>query len=197
MTQMAIAFDLDRCLGCYSCIVACKQEHNLQSGSFRNRILRIGPTMGALTSKHPFLEMYYLPILCQHCENPPCVEACPNGAINRREDGIVIINENECDSCRLCITACPYDRYIFNEKEHIEKCTMCVNLIEKGDNPACVKTCMSKCIYAGDVDDPNSGISKKIKEAGQNVHTLADMGNKPTIRYILHPNTANWRAISE
>ena len=190
MTQMAIAVDLDRCLGCHSCTVACMQEHNLPSGSFRIQVIRVGPTMIASANGRPYLEMYYLPVLCQQCENPQCVKVCPTGASSQREDGVVIIDKKKCIGCQFCAIACPYGQCHYDEQGVIEKCTMCMNLLEKGEKPACVKVCMGKCISFGDIDDPDSLISRKIKEAGESVHAMVDFGNRPTVRYILHKSMA-------
>jgi len=91
--------------------------------------------------------------------------------------------------------ACPYGvRYYSEEEGVVEKCTLCAHLVERGEEPACVKACVGKCRIFGDIDDPNSEISQKIREAGDNVHTVADVGNNPSIRYILSPRIATWRS---
>jgi DMSO reductase iron-sulfur subunit len=190
MTQMAIVFDLDRCVGCESCTVACKQENNVPLGPFWSKVLRIGPT-----GKFPDLEMYWLPVLCQHCEEPQCTEVCPTGASHKRADGIVLIDKDKCIGCQYCVMACPYGVRYFNEEEKVvEKCTLCAHLVERGEEPACVKTCVGKNRIFGDIDDPNSEISQKIREAGDNVHMLADVGNHPSMQYILSPRIATWRS---
>lgn len=184
MARMAIAFDLDRCLGCHACVVACRQENHLPPGSSRGKVLRIGPSKVS-SGKDQYLEMYFLPVLCQHCENPRCVQVCPTGAAVQRKDGVVLIDKGHCIGCRFCVTACPYGQCYYNEEDVIEKCTLCADLTDKGEKPACVKVCMARCISYGDLDDPDSEISKVIKKAGENAHTFMDSGNKPTVRYIL------------
>jgi Fe-S-cluster-containing dehydrogenase component len=186
MTQMSIVFDLDRCIACHSC----KQENNVRLGAFWSKVLPMGPY-----GKFPDLEMYWLPVLCQHCKDPQCTKVCPTGASHKSADGIVLIDKEKCIGCRYCTMACPYGVRYYNEEEGVvEKCTLCAHLVERGEEPACVKMCVGKARIFGDIDDPNSEISQKIREAGDNVHTVADVGNQPSVRYILSPRIATWRS---
>ncbi|MFC2056742.1 4Fe-4S dicluster domain-containing protein [Chloroflexota bacterium] len=189
MTQMSIVFDLDMCVGCHSCTVACKMENNVRLGEFWSKVLQIGPT-----GTFPDLELYWLPVLCQHCRDPQCTKVCPTGASYQREDGVVLIDKDRCIGCQYCIVACSYGVRYYNEEEGVvEKCTLCAHLIDRGEEPECVKTCIAKCRIFGDIDDPNSEVSKKIREAGEeNVHTLVDVGNQPSLKYILKKHT--WRS---
>jgi Fe-S-cluster-containing dehydrogenase component len=193
MTRMAIAFDLDKCLGCHACVVACRQQNHLPAGSTRNKVLRIGPSTVSSKDTPPHLEMYFLPLLCQHCESPRCVQVCPTGAAVQRKDGVVLIDKVRCINCRFCVTACPYGQIYYNEEDVIEKCTLCVDLTDHGQKPACVKVCMANCISFGDLDDPESEISRAIQKAGSNLHAFMDSGNKPTVRYIMAKNKAALR----
>ncbi len=189
MKKTAIIVDLDRCIGCYSCEVACKNENHIDLGVQYNKVFTIGPT-----GKFPDLEMYYMPAMCQSCENPPCVSVCPTGASYIDKDGVILIDSKKCIACMSCISACPYGARKYNSKrEYVEKCTMCSHLLNAGDKPACVKACCSKARIIGDVNDPNSEVSKKIAKAGKAAHSLPDEGNKPATRYILHDKTAKWQ----
>jgi DMSO reductase iron-sulfur subunit len=191
MVQNTIVLDLDRCIGCFSCVVACKQENNIQLGAYWNKVLTIGPN-----GKFPDVEMYFLPVLCQHCEDPQCVKNCPTGASQKRDDGIVLIDKEKCIGCQYCAMACPYGVRYFNEEQGVvEKCTLCAHLVEKGQEPACVKNCAAKARIFGDANDPNGKVAQALEAAGsENVHTLADVGNHPSVRFILHQKNATWRS---
>lgn len=190
MSQKTLVIDLDRCIGCYACEVACKQENHVPLGMHYNKVLTIGP-MG----KFPEVKSYFLPAVCQVCKNAPCVTVCPTGASYRTADGQILINKEKCIGCKLCMKACPYGARSFNEQTKVvEKCTLCNHLQAIGEQPACVKVCCARARFFGDIDDPQSEVSKVIAEAGpENVHTLPDTGNHPTVRYILHAKTAPWQ----
>lgn len=191
MTQKTLVIDLDRCIGCYACEIACKQENDVRLGVYYNKVLTIGP-MG----KFPNLKQYWLPSVCQNCREAPCVKVCPTGASYKTEDGQVLIDKEKCIGCKLCMAACPYGARSFNpDTKVVEKCTLCRHLQEVGEQPACVKVCCTKARFFGDIDDPESIVSQKIREAGEeNVHSLPDSGNHPTVRYILHKKTGEWQA---
>ena len=174
-----------------ACEIACKQENGVPLGVYYNKVLSIGP-MG----KFPDVKQYFLPTLCQVCKDAPCVKVCPTGATYRTEDGQIMIDKEKCIGCRACMTACPYGARSFNpETKVVEKCTLCNHLQEVGEAPACVKACCAKARFFGDVDDPESEVSKVLAAAGpENVHSLPDTGNRPTVRYILHEKNGHWQA---
>lgn len=179
--------DLDKCIGCHSCAVVCKQENNVGLGTFWNKVLTIGPF-----GVYPDLDVYYLPANCQHCENPECVAVCPTGASYKREDGIVLVDHDKCIGCQYCVMACPYGvRTYSKDKGVIEKCTLCVQRINNGEEPACVSICPAQARIIGDINDPNSKISKARKDAGENLHHLTDVGNNPKATYVL--SHMEWR----
>ena len=191
MTQKTLVIDLDRCFGCKGCEVACKQENNVALGSAWNKVKTVGPT-----GKYPDLQMYFLPAMCQSCTAPECVKVCPTGASHRRsEDGIILVDKEKCIGCRYCIMACPYEARSFNkEMKVVEKCTLCTHLQAVGEKPACVKNCPAKARLFGDINDPDSEVSQALTKAGdQNVHSLPDVGNHPSVRYILHSQTSEWK----
>ena len=187
MSRQTIVIDLDACLGCHACATVCKQEHLVGLGSHWNKVLDIGPT-----GRFPDLELYYLPVLCQQCDNPTCVRVCPTGASYKRDDGVVLVKHDRCIGCKYCVMACPYGVRQFNEDAGIiEKCTLCAQRPDAGTQPVCVRACPAQCRAYGDLDDPDSEVSRISRAAGDHAHRLLDLGNHPAMVYILHKHA--WR----
>lgn len=176
MSKYAMAIDLRRCAGCGGCVVACQMSNNTQPDVSWNMLdcCEWGTEPGASGRS-------YVPHACMQCENAPCVEVCPTGASTKEENGVVLVNYKTCIGCRTCVDACPYDArkmsgtatYVFGaaepapyeaygvQREKVaEKCTFCIDLVEKGGLPACVVNCPGKARYFGDLDDAESDISK-------------------------------------
>jgi Fe-S-cluster-containing dehydrogenase component len=162
--QYGMVIDQERCIGCDACSVACKLENN--STDFWIKVETLTTAQKDIPSgQFPHLKMEWLPHLCNHCTNPPCVAACPNEALVKREDGIVIIYENLCNGCQACMNTCPYDIIIFNQERNvIEKCNFCSHRVDKGLEPFCVICCEGQAMNFGDINDPNSYVSKLIAE---------------------------------
>jgi tetrathionate reductase subunit B len=139
--------DADKCTGCKLCIIACKDEHvgmaympwtkpQPDTGHFWINVLSI--ERGSM----PRVRMSYLPLLCQHCENAPCMKACPENAIKRRSDGLVWIDPVGCNGCNLCQEACPYGVIYMNDELGIaQKCTGCAHRVDAGTLPRCAEVC--------------------------------------------------------
>ena len=200
MTQYAIVTDLNRCVGCLACAVACKVANNVPIGSFWNKVLRIGPNPSTEGSDFPNVDMYFLPIQCQHCENPACVAVCPTGASHKLEDGTVQVDKEKCIGCQFCAMSCPYGvRYLNEEEREVEKCTLCEQKTAQGELPMCVDTCVGLARWFGDMESGDyaqfSGpLGKKMGEvvdefSEEDVHTLPNVGNNPSFRYILRDMT--------
>ena len=135
--------DLDRCIGCLSCEVACVQEKGIESLHIRPmKVFRIEGI-----SQNP--DAFYYPINCFHCEPAPCVLACPTSAMRKREDdGIVYVEQSFCIGCKACIIACPYGAITFNPfTQKVEKCDYCYKRLEKNLLPSCVEKCVTNCLY--------------------------------------------------
>ena len=190
MMQYGMLIDLKRCTGCNACIITCKQEHDLPPkidalpgsiGLSYIRVLTVGPE-----GEYPDLSLYYHPMLCMHCANPPCIEACPTGAIYKREDGVVLIKEEECDGCEACLTACPYDALNMDGEQGIaKKCTFCAHLIDQGQQPACALACNAGAIIFGNLDDPDSELFQAIRAAGDDSFVIKpEAGTQPSIHYF-------------
>lgn len=154
MTHYAIATDLNRCVGCLACSVACKVVNNVPIGNYWNKVLRIGPNIKPSTSSNPIdIEMYFLPLSCQHCSNPECVKVCPTGASHVAADGTVQIDKSKCIGCQFCAMSCPYGvRYLNEEERVVEKCTLCEQKTSQGELPQCVAQCCGRARWFGDLD---------------------------------------------
>lgn len=192
--RMTLVVNLDRCSGCDSCITACKYAHNLPLGAFYNRVQSVE------RGQFPNTTQYWLPRACQQCENAPCQSVCPTGATYRDPaTNAVLIDREECIGCGLCLDACPYDARSLSEATGIAwKCDLCDcatdGATEEGAVPVCVHNCPCGARFFGDLDDPDSDVSRELAKYGEDaIHTLPDgVGASPTTRYILSPNIASW-----
>ncbi len=177
--RYALVIDSRTCLNCKACVVACKAENKVPVGHFRNKINE------ERKGEFPTLSINFEPEQCHHCDEPSCVRVCPTGASWQRKDGIVLVNYDECIGCRYCMIACPYDARYFNEEEGVvDKCTFCVQRVDKGDVPACVETCPSKVRLFGDLDDPN-GELQALLSTRRYLVKKPETGNGPQLYYLL------------
>ena len=154
-----LIIDVTKCVGCYNCQLACKDEHvgndwtpyakPQPEGHFWMRVKEV--ERGAL----PKVKVDWIPILCMHCEDAPCIPACPEHAIYRRSDGIIIIDPEKCQGAKKCIEACPYGVIYFNEELGIsQKCTMCAHLLDRGSKePRCVTACPTEALKFGEYEE--------------------------------------------
>ena len=153
MTQYAILTDLNRCVGCMSCMVSCKVVNDVPIGNYWNKMLRIGPYKRANYQTANDVDMYYLCVQCQHCAKPKCVDVCPTQASHKNPDGTVEIDKSKCIGCQFCVMACPYGVRYLNETERVvEKCTLCEQLTAQGGLPQCVIQCGGRARFFGDLD---------------------------------------------
>lgn len=181
--QLAFVVDLDRCIGCRGCQAACHLENGTPLGVNRIQVHQVGPV-----GTFPNLNMYFLPAMCQQCANPTCVEVCPTLAIHKDPDtGVVLLDTDKCIGCQSCNRACPYHVNTFSlSRNQMDKCTLCVQNRNRGEEPACVKNCPGRALRWGDLNDPSSAVSRLLREAGEeHVFALRDFGNQPSARYIL------------
>jgi Fe-S-cluster-containing dehydrogenase component len=147
MHKYALIIEHEACWGCKTCEVACKQEFNTPQGVRFISVVEDGPKMHGGK-----LDFVFRVNVCQHCEDPPCADACTDEAIFKREDGIVVLEEEACTGCQSCIAACPYDVIDFDAQSGIaRKCNLCHNRIDQGLLPACAdNVCLAHCIHFGD-----------------------------------------------
>ncbi len=185
--RYAFVIDPERCIDCRACLVACRAEWNTPLGQTRNWVLSDGP-QGAF----PNLSQTFIPAQCHHCEDPACVEACPTGAtFKREEDGLVLIDQEACIGCGLCINACPYQvRFRNPETGKADKCSACFHRVDAGEMPACVATCVGGARLFGDLNDPESTVSKAIQNRAV-YRPISDKVNTGPMTLYLSPPTAS------
>ena len=147
MKAYALIIDHESCWGCKTCEVACKQENHSEDGIKLIFISEDGPKI--VDGK---LDFVFKINVCRHCDDPPCVEACPEEAITKREDRIVVMDYEKCTGCQSCIEVCPYDAIAFDENQCIaRKCNLCHRRVDNGLMPACSDNiCLAHCIFFGD-----------------------------------------------
>lgn len=174
--QYGMVIDCNKCVGCHMCAVACRQEYDVPEIVWRSWVKEI--------EKEGSDVKHFLPRLCNHCENAPCVLVCPVTASYKREDGIVLTDYSRCIGCKYCITACPYDaRFVNPLTRTSDKCTFCDHRLEEGREPACVEICPVNARIFGDLNDPGSEVSKLIRDNPVDV-MKSGLGTRPQVYYI-------------
>jgi len=193
MAKYGMVIDISKCNGCYNCFLACRDEYcgndyppyslaQPMTGHFWMRIIE------RERGQYPRVKVAYTPVLCMQCENAPCIKAALNGAVYRRPDGIVIIDPEKAVGQKQIVSACPYRVIYWNEEKNIpQKCTFCAHLLDKGwKEPRCVELCPAGAMIFGDLEDPNSEVSKLM--ASNKVEALhPEYGLKEKVRYIALP----------
>lgn len=191
--RWGMLIDTTQCkTGCNECVTACNRENGLSG--------KTGPTDSQWIRKIEIKDIssgreLSLPMMCQHCEHPPCVDVCPTNASFKRADGIVLVDKHRCIGCRYCMMACPYKaRSFVHEPLHdqnpdvprgkgtVESCTLCVHRIDAGGKPACAEACPNQAILFGDLNDPDSEIARKVRSVAS-VQVRADLQLNPGVRY--------------
>lgn len=155
--QLAFYIDIASCTGCKACQVACKDKNNLPTGIRWRRVFQYEGGEWILQDGQMIpssVYAYAVSSACMHCENPVCLQVCPAAAISKRDDGIVLIDQDKCIGCRYCSWACPYGAPQFNEDLGVmTKCNMCYDLVDKGEKPACVQACPYRALDFGPLDE--------------------------------------------
>lgn len=146
--QKGFFVNVERCIGCHTCELACKETNDLEVGV---RWRRVRTVEGGAYPK-PYA--YFVSMACNHCEDPICVKVCPVKAYTKREDGLVIHDQSKCIGCKYCTMACPFTAPQFDEtKGKMSKCSGCYSLVDAGKEPACVQACIVRAIEFGNVSD--------------------------------------------
>jgi Fe-S-cluster-containing dehydrogenase component len=178
--RAGILIDLRRCVGCHACSVSCKTENEVPLGGFRMRVRYLERPEADRST------ISFTPLICMHCQDAPCLKACPSNAIVRGEDGRVIVDEGKCDLEEKCVTACPYGAIFINEEKQVaEKCDLCQHRTDVGLDPACVSSCPSSALQFGDFDDPEDPVTKIAAATGAKAWKEEE-GTKPSVLYVDH-----------
>lgn len=211
--RYGMVIDLQRCVACRACTVACKQENKTPPNIFYTFVSE--EELG----QYPSVRRLNIPAPCFHCENPPCVPACPIDATwKRTEDGIVVVDYERCQGIGFCVDACPYGKRFMDTGENyheepnefdrtpspeykenrvrrpeqppigkVRKCTFCLHRQDENGEylspPACVQTCMGKAIHFGDLNDPASEVSRLLKNRPW-MRLKEDAGTEPNVYYL-------------
>ncbi|WP_233190986.1 MULTISPECIES: 4Fe-4S dicluster domain-containing protein [unclassified Brachybacterium] len=208
--RWGMVIDLQKCVGCDSCTVACKVENRTPPGVNYNVVLE------GETGEYPNVRRTNVPRPCMQCDNPPCVSVCPVGATYKAADGTVVIDADRCIGCRYCITACPYGARSFDFGESydqemqganqvtspewgvdrgergerfkspigtVRKCTFCTHRLARGEEPACCETCIGDARYFGDLDDPESVVAKLAADP-RAFRLKEESGTEPRVYYL-------------
>jgi len=198
--RYGMVIDLKRCIGCYGCQLSCKAEHGTPPGVFFARVIK------REFGTYPNTQLVFLPTLCFHCTNAPCVDVCPTGASHYREGGVVDITKQDCVGCLACTQACPYGARYFNDTQGeyypgqgltpyerarysdqnvgiVMKCNFCLDRVRAGLEPACVANCASRARTFGDLDDPQSEVSQLVRLRGGE-QLQPELGTHPNVYYL-------------
>ncbi len=190
MARYGMVIDIAKCCGCYNCFLACKDEHCGQeypgyaaaqpmSGQFWMNIIE------KERGQYPKVKLAYIPVPCQHCEDAPCVKSARDGAVYRRPDGIIIIDPEKAKGQKQVVSSCPYGVIYWNEEKKLpQKCTFCAHLLDAGwKEPRCVEMCPTGALAFGDLDNPESEVSRLI--ASGNAESLhSEYGLREKVVYI-------------
>ena len=201
--KWGMVIDLQKCVGCDSCTVACKVENRTPPGVNYNVVIE--EEVGTF----PNVRKVNLPRPCMQCDEPPCVPVCPVNATYKNDDGIVVIDSERCIGCRYCITACPYGARSFDFGESYEdemqgadeihppeygstnippagtvrKCTFCMHRAGRGQEPACAETCIGDARLFGDLNDPDSLVSELAADP-RSFRLKEELGTEPRVYFL-------------
>ena len=176
--RYGFAIDQNTCIGCHACTVACKTEHEVPVGQFRTWVKYVDQ------GEFPNNTRDFGVMRCNHCTDAPCVKICPTKALYKRKDGIVDFDRDRCIGCKSCMQGCPYDAIYIDEDTHTAaKCNFCAHRIDENLEPACVVVCPTHSIWVGDLDDPESGISRLITKNPVSVRS-PEQNTGPNVFYL-------------
>jgi molybdopterin-containing oxidoreductase family iron-sulfur binding subunit len=198
--RYGMVIDLQKCVGCNSCTLACRAEQGTPAGIQFHKVMKYE------AGTYPNAKMKFLPMPCMHCQDPPCEKVCPTGATFMDDSGLVLIDQTICIGCRACMVACPYEARQFlwdiwtyyagqsptpfeqlkqkdYDKGTVVKCNFCHHRLGRDLKPACVETCPAMARTFGDLDDPESEVSRLIV-LFRGAPFREELGTEPSVYYI-------------
>ncbi len=196
LQRWGLLIDITKCAGCEVCVTACHEENGVTGNGRPETDAQWIRKVGLRDKRTGHAQT--LPLMCQHCEDPPCVDVCPTGASFKRADGIVLVDKHTCIGCRYCVMACPYGARSFihetvtgqkpdvpRGRGTVESCTLCVHRVDRGQTPACVEACTEaggKAMLFGDLNDRNSEIQQRMR-GEQSSQIRPDLTLNTGVRY--------------
>lgn len=189
-----MVINLNACTRCRTCYIACKKEHNILAHPRDNehpyefyRLRYVEWEWGL----YPAVRRTFIPIACMQCEDPICAKFCPVHAITQRIDGILVIDKNICNGCGVCAAVCPYGALYITPEGKADACDFCAERLDRGLPPKCIETCMGRARTFGDLDDPDSDVSKLVA-SGKAKPLLLDGVKRTMVYYIPSMNEFHW-----
>ncbi|OFV79394.1 MAG: hypothetical protein A2W26_08375 [Acidobacteria bacterium RBG_16_64_8] len=190
MACYSLLIDVTKCSGCYNCFLACRDEYyGNDYGSYSAAQPLAGQFWMQINEvergSYPKPKLDYIPLPCVHCKSAPCADVAADGAVYRRDDGIVLIDPKKAEGQKAIVNACPYRVIFWNAELQIpQKCTMCAHRLDEGDKePRCVEACPTGALVFGDLDDPASEISRLSASLKAEIYH-PEYGTEPTVRYV-------------
>ncbi len=195
MPRYGLALDVTRCTGCYNCFLACKDEYvgndylpiSVAQPDEGHAWIRVEELTHGSGTK---IKVDYTPIMCQHCQDAPCIRPEFGGAVYRRADGIVVIDPVKAKGKKEIVDSCPYGVISWNEGLSVaQKCTMCAHMLDNGEKTTrCAESCPTQALVFGDLDDAESKISKVLKEKADRAESYKpELGTRPLVKYLSLP----------
>ena len=177
MARYAMTVDQRLCVTCNACVLACKNENDVPEGAARCWTAQVEAGV------FPHLTLETRSERCNHCENAPCVNACPTGASHVEAGGFVEVTRAKCVGCKVCIIACPYEARYMHPDGFVDKCSFCLHRVREGQEPACVHVCPTDALAFGDLDDPHSRVSAQLLTRRFKVHKEAE-DTRPKVFFL-------------